>query len=231
MNWSKTTGDRFEAVCWTASSRTEKVIEVTVTSPLAIACSEAVEACLPTTCPAAVRAASSQGTLVVWSATIEMPARQAKASTTSTGTPASSRKLRHHRRDRPDRTSAGAIVTSRTSASCALTRSARPPRPGHQRGHDGGAGRDPGAGQLGSPVLRPDPRGRDHAGGVHDVGRYGRPGDGLRRRARDEHVLQDPATAQHSDDRFRWDRPRADGREDGGGRSGEEREAPDGQTC
>ena len=36
-NWSNTTGDRLDAVCWTARRSTENVIEVTVTRPVAMA--------------------------------------------------------------------------------------------------------------------------------------------------------------------------------------------------
>jgi len=49
MNCSNTTGDKFAAVCWTARSSTENVIEVTVTSPVAMSLSAVDAACLPTT--------------------------------------------------------------------------------------------------------------------------------------------------------------------------------------
>src|SRR5690242_19150488 len=84
MNWSKTTGDRFDAVCWTATSSTEKVIEVTVTRPVAIALSVDAAASLPMTWETADRIESRTALLFVSSARIETTDSAPKASTTAT---------------------------------------------------------------------------------------------------------------------------------------------------
>ena len=60
-NWSNTTGERLEAVCWTARSSTENVIDVTVTSPVATAPSVEVAVCFPIRCPRAPRTAARPG--------------------------------------------------------------------------------------------------------------------------------------------------------------------------